>query len=92
MENVIRNVRDIDQADRQALEHVLGQRLRENQQLVIGIVNLDATPADQPEAATAADASTLPDWCNVYAGLSDEEVADLEQTILTRADMSRPSE
>lgn len=92
MENVIRNIRDIDQADRQALEHVLGQRLGENQQLVIRIVNLDVTQPEKPEAAPGAPAATLPDWCNVYAGLSDEEVADLQQTILTRADLSRPSE
>ena len=34
----------------------------------------------------------LPEWCNVYEGLTDEEIADLEKTILTRADLSRPSE
>jgi len=37
-------------------------------------------------------AGKLPEWCNVYAGLSDEEIADVEKTILTRADLSRPSE
>ncbi len=34
----------------------------------------------------------LPVWCNVYEGLSDEEIADLDRTILTRADLTRPSE
>lgn len=33
----------------------------------------------------------LPDWCNVYEGLSDEEIADLQRIILQRADLSRPS-
>lgn len=93
MENVIRNVRDIDRADRQALEHVLGQRLRENQQLVIGIVNLDVTaPPAETSRGEATAGATLPEWCNVYEGLSDEEIADLERIILTRADLSRPSE
>lgn len=35
---------------------------------------------------------TLPEWCNVYAGLSDEEIAELEETILTRADLTRSSD
>jgi len=94
MEKVIRNVRDIDRADRQALEHVLGQRLRENQQVVIGIVNLDVTEppgAEAPPLGTRG-AAALPEWCNVYEGLTDEEIADLEQLILTRADLTRPSE
>jgi hypothetical protein len=34
----------------------------------------------------------LPEWCNVYAGLSDDEIAILEKSILTRADLTRPSE
>ena len=36
--------------------------------------------------------TVLPDWCNVYKGLSDEEIAELERAILTRADLTRPSE
>jgi hypothetical protein len=37
MENIIRNVRDIDNGDRRAIEHVVGQTLRDNQRLVIQI-------------------------------------------------------
>jgi hypothetical protein len=33
MPDIVRNVRDIDTADRRALEHVLGQHLAEDQQL-----------------------------------------------------------
>ena len=94
METIIRNVGDIDSQDRQALEHVLGQPLRANQQLVIRIINRQVQP-DGPAETTTQDrngAAVLPEWCNVYAGLSDEEIADLEKTILTRADLSRPSE
>ena len=35
---------------------------------------------------------TLPDWCNVYEGLSDAEVAAIEEVTLTRANLTRPSE
>jgi hypothetical protein len=37
---------------------------------------------------SGADEGRLPEWCNVYEGLADEEIADLEKTILTRADLS----
>ena len=40
MEAIIRNVRDIETSERQVLEHVLGQRLRENQQVIIQVVTL----------------------------------------------------
>ena len=94
METVIRNVGEIDAHDREALEHVLGHALRENQQLVIRIVNLQVPrETAKPPAPERADASpALPDWCNVYDGLSDDELADMEKTILQRADLSRPSE
>lgn len=93
METVIRNVGEMDSQDRQALEHLLGQQLRENQHLVIQVVNLKVqseapVPADQGHQNGAA----LPAWCAVYEGLSDAEVAEMELTIFTRADLSRPSE
>jgi hypothetical protein len=93
MESLIRNVGDIDAHDRQALEHVLGLSLRENQQLVIHIVNLkveaeaDKTPASQPGSEIPA----LPDWCKVYEGMSDADIDDVEQTILQRAELGRPT-
>jgi len=94
METVIRNVGEIDAHDRQALEHVLGQTLRESQQLVIRIVNLQVQPepVQAPTPHRANGSPALPEWCNVYDGLSDDEIADMENTILQRADLSRPSE
>jgi len=94
METVIRNVGEIDAHDREALEHVLGQALRENQQLVIRIVNLQVQPepVQEPAPHRANGSPALPEWCNVYDGLSDDEIADMEKTILQRADLSRPSE
>ncbi|HEV3443382.1 MAG TPA: hypothetical protein VG099_02010, partial [Gemmataceae bacterium] len=68
MEEVIRNVADIDTADRRALEHVIGKPLAENQQLVITVVNL--RPADANTSPTPSD--SVPDWWNIYEGLSDE--------------------
>jgi len=89
MENIIRDVRDIDTGDRHALEHVVGTRLLENQRLIIQIVNINAA---EPTVMQNGGADELPEWCNVYAGLSDDEVADVEKIALTRADLTRPTE
>lgn len=72
----VRNVRDIASGDRPALEHVIGQRLRENQQVIIQVMTVGEeargeTAKQMPPAATEG----LPDWCNVYDGLSDQEIA-----------------
>ncbi len=83
METIIRNVGDIDARDREALEHVLGQQLRENQQLVIGIVNLPLNPdASAGLSSGAATASGLPEWCNVFEGLSDQQLDEIDNSIL----------
>jgi len=91
MDTVIRNVGDMEPQDRQALEHVLGLRLLVNQQLLVRVVDLETEPGVAEEAPKDA-RPALPAWCNVYAGLSDAEIADLEKTILSRADLTRHSE
>ena len=90
MADFVRNVREIDSADRQAMEHLLGQPLHENEQLVIRVVTAKPRPESTSEPPPPSGATAvLPEWCNVYAGLSDKEIADLERTILTRADLTR---
>ncbi len=90
METIIRTVHDIDSEDRSALEHMLGHKLREQQQVIIHLAGVDlAEPEDTELSATNA---TLPEWCRVFEGLSDRELAELDQVILDRADLSRPSE
>lgn len=94
METISCNVGDSGTPERQALEQILGRPLLASQRLVIGVV--EATPPAAAGEESAAQVSngepTLPEWCDVYAGLSDQEVADLEQVILKRADFSRYSE
>ncbi len=93
MEALIRNVGDLNTHDRKALEHVLGLPLSEDQQLVIQVVNLNI-PANVPANAVNPRVSfpTLPAWCNVYEGLADSEIEDLDQAILQRADLGRSAE
>jgi hypothetical protein len=91
MDKIIRDVRDIDVADRQALEHVIGQRLRENQQVIINVVNVDisAAPSEQANPNGAQPDDEVPEWWKVYEGLSDEEVDRLDTAIRERANLTR---
>ena len=86
METIIHNFGALDEAGRSAAETLVGHSLAENQQLVIQIVNQDA-PAVKAASTTAPD--QLPEWCDVYAGLSDGEIATLEQAISRRLDLTR---
>ncbi len=85
MENIVRDVRDIDNTDRRALEHVVGKSLRDNQRLVIQIVSLDLAEAE-PVVAQPTASGELPEWCNVYEGLSETEIAELEKSIVRSHD------
>lgn len=98
MESISYNVTDLSADQRHAFEGVLGQPLRDDQRVVVQLLGTDAT---QPNAAPRppqdekitikreGDVGILPDWCAIFADLSDEEFAEIEEAILTRADLSR---
>jgi len=77
METLVRNVRDLDQSDRSALERVVGHQLRESQRLVIQVMNVGV---EEPAARPAGD--ELPAWCDVYEGLTGSEIDDLDAAIV----------
>ena len=79
-------------SDRQALEHVLGRQLTENQRVIIRVETMPTQPLARDETADNDPELKLPDWCDVYAGLTDEEIAEIEKIALTRADMTRTFE
>ena len=66
MDKIIRDVREIDRADRQALGHVIGQSLRENQQVIINVLNIEVSspcgeePASEEPARAEEPASEEP--------------------------------
>lgn len=86
MEQIVRNVRDIAADDRPALEHVVGQALRENQRLIIQITDVDVRPESPADAGRQ---QTLADWTKVYEGLSDEQIEAIDKIINTRANLTR---
>jgi hypothetical protein len=88
METITRNVSDLKHNERRTYETLLGHSLRENQQIVIQVV----TPSESAEEkVSSASTGQLPDWCHVYDGLTDDEIVELEDVILRRADLARPS-
>lgn len=91
MESITRDVRDIETSQRHVLEDILGRPLLENQQLLIKIVDKESQGGETAERSRTPD-SRLPDWCNVYEGLNDEEIAEVEEVIREPSDLSRPSE
>jgi|CXWL01.1.fsa_nt_gi hypothetical protein len=94
MESITRNVRDIPSDELRLYETVLGAKLRENQQVIIQVISVGdqtrgAGPSPEKEGDHAAPGVTLPDWCNVYEGLSDEEISGIESVVLDRSGWTR---
>jgi hypothetical protein len=66
MPTIIRNVREIAAEDRSSLERIVGIPLHDQARLVIQV---DPLP-------------TLPEWCNVFAGMSPAEVDEIDSRIV----------
>jgi hypothetical protein len=91
MESTVRKVKEIATAERQVYETVLGEKLRENQQVILQVTTVSQAPEAPGNGPDAQQAGQLPDWCNVYDGLSEQEIAEVERVCLSRSDMSRSS-
>ena len=93
MEAIIRNVREIPCEERRVYEAAVGHALAENQQVIIRVITpSELSVQNAPGEARGNDAATpatLPDWCNVYGGLTDDEIAEVERIALTRSEMTR---
>lgn len=74
---------------RKAIEHAVGQPLRDDQQVTIQIS--EPSSADTLSLPTSS-GSPLPEWCRVYEGLAPEQIAALEGVALQRANLSRSIE
>ena len=85
METITRNVSDIPATDLRALEHLIGAPLLPSQQIIMQVVEKESGGNEMPPQT---DDIRLPEWCNVYEGLSDEEIDRLEDG-LQRLDLTR---
>lgn len=88
METIKRQVGELHPNERSAAELLLGHRLRGNEQLILQVM-----PIEVPTSQVSDDSptQTLPGWCNVYEGLSDTEIDDIE-TSITRCNLTRTFE
>jgi hypothetical protein len=85
-------MQEIDAVDRHALEHVIGRPLEENQIVIIQVETKREKPTPaMSETARPDVAKLLPAWCNVYEGLSDQEMEEIEAVILDRDHWTRDS-
>jgi hypothetical protein len=91
METVIHQVGSLGDVERSAAEQLVGHPLSENQRLVIHVVNVEPGSYDFPDGIFPGGIADqkLPEWCDVYAGMSDEEVAALDAAISQRLDLTR---
>ncbi len=79
------DVMALDANHRRALEEVIGVQLQGNQRLTI-----DVTEISQPRTReTPRPRQTVQDWTNVYEGLTDEQIEEIDRIAKTRANLTR---
>lgn len=71
------------------IEEMPGLPPEDKRKLYAAIEKEMEAPAEGEKELEERPAGGLPEWCNVYEGLSEEEIAEMEQVVLTRADMTR---
>lgn len=86
MDSVIRNVGDLSSSERHVYENVFGQPLRDDQQVIVQLV--ESCPNGGIAATTNGTAANLAPY-TIWADLDDTEIGELESAILQRSD-SRP--
>jgi hypothetical protein len=85
METVVHNIRDLNDQKRTAAEQLVGHELRENQQLRIQV-------SDSINDASTKDLHPSEPWSNIYDGLNDERIEELDEAIRQRANLTRTFE
>jgi hypothetical protein len=91
METITRHVRDIESDERRVLEHVIGRQLQANQKVIIQVVTLGGAAAEEAKEEGAPQPGQLPEWCNVYEDLTEKQLAEVEEIVLQRGELTRPS-
>lgn len=88
MERITKNVRDLTCDERRVYEEAVGHALAEDQQVIIHVIDGDRPDknASEPKEVRQVGGKSLPSWCNVYQGLTDDEIAEVERIALQRSD------
>ena len=89
----IKRLSELDPCDVLVVERMFGRRVDATESFLLILCDENSGPVAEGHPVIAVQegvtADTLPDWCDMYAGLSDAQIADLESVILQRADMTR---
>jgi hypothetical protein len=75
----------LDATHRQAIEDLIGVQLQANQRLIIGVTEIEQAVSE----GTPRGAQSLDDWTNVYEGLSNEQIDEIDRIAKTRANLTR---
>jgi hypothetical protein len=85
--DTIKKLSELKPRDVSVVERLFGRKLSKAQDAVLILRDADQPNETKNEDVPSGD--ELPDWCDMYAGLSDDEVADLENLVLKRSDLAR---
>jgi hypothetical protein len=83
MESIIRQVCELQPDERRVYEAALGKQLHENQQIILQVITLNVETKSN-EDVQAHGAFQRPDWCNVYDGLTEQEIDGVESAAIDR--------
>ena len=89
METITRQVGELQANERSAAELLVGHSLRGHERLILQVLEVDL--AESTTEDDSRPAQTLPEWCNIYKGLSDEEIENIDRSI-TRCNLNRSFE
>lgn len=78
MEAVVYTVGELTDSNRKAAETLVGHSLTERQQ-----IRIEVTDPTDSTAPLVGDDAPLPDWFNVYEGMSAAEIDDVTNVILS---------
>src|SRR5439155_12471759 len=90
METVVYRIRELSRNERSAAEQLVGHVLRDDQQLFIQVVEPEAASAGMSSSGSSG--PSPPPWENIYRGLSDERIDELDNAIRQRANLTRINE
>jgi hypothetical protein len=83
MDSIIRNVGDLSSNERHVYENVFGQPLRDDQQVIVQLV--ESCAGDGIAASPRGVEGNLAPY-TIWADLDDAEIGELESAILQRSD------
>ncbi len=81
MVTLIQNVKDIDADKRQALERIVGQHLRANQQVVIRVIDVGEEPSPQVRNDALAKAAEIARRGRAAAAAQESSDTEVDEAI-----------